>query len=105
MSVLASYIKDVVASGREPETAMVAYLANLEQVAKVDKSIAASVIQELEDQRAYLKMIASENYCSLSVQLALGNLLTDKYAEGFPHHRYYAGCRVRAARKASSNSR
>ena len=37
-------------------------------------------------------MIASENYCSLATQLSLGNLLTDKYAEGFPNHRYYARC-------------
>ena len=37
-------------------------------------------------------MIASENYCSLATQLALGNLLTDKYAEGIPYRRFYAGC-------------
>jgi len=92
MSALAAYIKDIVANGQEPNAAMVGYLANLEQVAKVDKSIPASIIKELEDQRSYLKMIASENYCSLSTQLTLGNLLTDKYAEGFPNHRYYAGC-------------
>ena len=39
-----------------------------------------------------LKLIASENFSSLAVQLSMGNLLTDKYAEGFPHHRFYAGC-------------
>ncbi|MDR1748071.1 MAG: glycine hydroxymethyltransferase, partial [Spirochaetaceae bacterium] len=38
------------------------------------------------------KLIASENYCSLAVQSAMGNLLTDKYAEGYPAHRYYGGC-------------
>lgn len=37
-------------------------------------------------------MIASENYSSLAVQLAMGNLLTDKYSEGFPGKRFYAGC-------------
>ena len=37
-------------------------------------------------------MIASENYSSLAVQLAMGNLFTDKYAEGYPYHRFYAGC-------------
>ena len=37
-------------------------------------------------------MIASENYSSLAVQLAQGNLFTDKYAEGYPYHRFYAGC-------------
>jgi glycine hydroxymethyltransferase len=39
-----------------------------------------------------MKLIASENYSSLAVQLAMGNLLTDKYAEGYPQHRFYAGC-------------
>ena len=92
MSVLQDYVTAKVEAGEELSTGMVAYLANLEQVGKVDKNIVRSVIQELEDQRSNLKMIASENYCSLSVQLALGNLLTDKYAEGFPNHRYYAGC-------------
>ena len=92
MSVLQDYVTAKVEAGEELSTGMVAYLANLEQVGKVDKNIVRSVIQELEDQRSNLKMIASENYCSLSVQLSLGNLLTDKYAEGFPNHRYYAGC-------------
>ena len=54
--------------------------------------VADSILQELKDQRSYLKLIASENYSSLAVQLAMGNLLTDKYAEGFAGHRFYAGC-------------
>ena len=37
-------------------------------------------------------MIASENFSSLATQCAMANLLTDKYAEGIPHHRFYAGC-------------
>ena len=73
-------------------TAFVAYLANLEQVAAVGPEIASSIVKELEDQRSHLKLIASENYCSLNVQAAMGNLLTDKYAEGYPSHRYYGGC-------------
>lgn len=73
-------------------TAMAAYVANLTQVQKVSPEIAASVVSELENQRSHLKLVASENYCSLSTQLAMGNLLTDKYAEGFPEHRYYGGC-------------
>lgn len=68
------------------------YMANLATVAKATPEIAASIIQELDDQRASLKLVASENYCSLSVQAAMANLLTDKYAEGFPFHRFYAGC-------------
>jgi glycine hydroxymethyltransferase len=70
----------------------IAYLAALEQVATVSPEIARSIISELADQRRNLKMIASENYCSLPTQLAMGNLLTDKYAEGIPDHRFYAGC-------------
>ena len=68
------------------------YLANLETVARVSPLVATSIVGELAAQRNNLKLIASENYCSLSTQLAMGNLLTDKYAEGFPHHRFYAGC-------------
>lgn len=69
-----------------------AYIANLSNVASVAPGIATSIVQELADQRSNLKLIASENYCSLATQLAMGNLLTDKYAEGFPFHRFYAGC-------------
>ncbi len=69
-----------------------AYLANLTATAAVAPSIARAIVQELADQRSHLKLIASENYCSLSTQLTMGNLLTDKYAEGFPHSRFYAGC-------------
>ena len=72
--------------------AAIAYLASLDQVESVYPQIAASIIQELKDQRSHLKLIASENFSSYAVQLAMGNLLTDKYAEGFPHHRFYAGC-------------
>jgi glycine hydroxymethyltransferase len=71
---------------------MVAYMANLSQVSTVAPQVARSVVQELADQRSYLKLIASENYCSLATQLAMGNLLTDKYAEGFPGARFYEGC-------------
>ncbi len=78
--------------GGKPNPAMLAYVANLQQTAAVGPEIAADVVNELENQRRHLKLVASENYCSLSVQAAMGNLLTDKYAEGFPEHRYYGGC-------------
>jgi glycine hydroxymethyltransferase len=68
-----------------------AYLCNLQEVARVSPEIAFSIVRELENQRKRIKLIASENYCSLPVQLAMGNLLTDKYAEGMPGHRFYAG--------------
>lgn len=76
----------------KPNPAMLAYVANLQQTATVAPDIAASVVNELENQRRHLKLVASENYCSLAVQATMGNLLTDKYAEGFPEHRYYGGC-------------
>ena len=78
--------------GGKPTAAMCSYVANLQQVASVNPSIAADVVKEIENQRTHLKLVASENYCSLAVQAAMGNLLTDKYAEGYPEHRYYGGC-------------
>jgi glycine hydroxymethyltransferase len=78
--------------GPEMNAHMVAYAANLDAVGKAYPDIARSVIRELLDQRRYLKLIASENYCSYAVQAAMGNLLTDKYAEGFAGKRFYAGC-------------
>ncbi len=70
----------------------IGYIAALEKAAQVSPEVASSIVHELRDQRNNLKLIASENYSSLSSQLAMGNLLTDKYAEGYPHHRFYAGC-------------
>ena len=71
---------------------LIAYLAALEQITQVSPLVASHIVQELADQRSHLKLIASENFSSLPVQLAMGNLLTDKYAEGFAYHRFYAGC-------------
>ncbi|RMG39556.1 MAG: glycine hydroxymethyltransferase [Candidatus Dadabacteria bacterium] len=72
--------------------AMLAYLSSLSLIAERAPAVAASIVRELGDQRNNLKLIASENYSSPATQLAMGNLLTDKYAEGFPYHRFYAGC-------------
>jgi glycine hydroxymethyltransferase len=73
-------------------TAAIAFYAALDHISSQLPSVADRILQELKDQRSYLKMIASENYSSLTVQLAMGNLLTDKYAEGTVSHRFYAGC-------------
>ena len=54
--------------------------------------MAKRIVNELADQRSHLKLIASENFSSMATQLAMGNLLTDKYSEGYPYHRFYAGC-------------
>jgi len=90
MSVLQEYLSSK--KNGELNAGMVAYVANLEKTAQVSPEIAKSIVNELEFQRTRLKLIASENYCSLSTQLTMGNLLTDKYAEGFPFSRFYEGC-------------
>ena len=59
---------------------------------QVAPEAARAIVAELADQRSNIKMIASENFSSLATQCAMANLLTDKYAEGIPHHRFYAGC-------------
>jgi glycine hydroxymethyltransferase len=69
-----------------------AFAAALEAVARVSPTVAVSIRRELEDQRSNLKLIASENFASPAVLLAMGNWLSDKYAEGSPGHRFYAGC-------------
>ncbi|NGX59393.1 MAG: Serine hydroxymethyltransferase [Chlamydiae bacterium] len=70
----------------------IAYLAALDHIGEKHPDVVRAIVGELQDQRKYLKLIASENYSSLAVQLAMGNLLTDKYAEGYVHRRFYAGC-------------
>ena len=72
----------------------VAYRAALEVVRAVEPRIAEAITDELNNQRHQLKLIASENYASPAVLLAMGNWLSDKYAEGTPGHRFYAGCEV-----------
>ena len=61
-------------------------------IESVEPRIAAATRSELADQRASLKLIASENYASLPVLLTMGTWLSDKYAEGTVGHRFYAGC-------------
>ena len=74
------------------KTASTAYDAALEVIATVEPRIAEATRQELADQRASLKLIASENYASPAVLLTMGTWLSDKYAEGTIGHRFYAGC-------------
>ncbi len=77
---------------RKRTKAAIAYMAALDHIHSEYPLIEQKIVQELKDQRSHLKLIASENFSSLAVQLAMGNLLTDKYAEGVPFHRFYAGC-------------
>ena len=69
-----------------------AWSAALDVIAGSEPSVAAAIRSELADQRASLKLIASENYASPAVLLAMGNWLSDKYAEGTIGRRMYAGC-------------
>ncbi len=76
----------------EQDAATVAFLASLDHIEVTSPLVAQRVVKELADQRSHVKLIASENYSSLATQLAMGNLLTDKYSEGYVDHRFYAGC-------------
>ena len=77
---------------QSPEAA--AYTAALEVIRAVEPRIATAIVDELTNQRRQLKLIASENYASPAVLLAMGTWFSDKYAEGTPGHRFYAGCEV-----------
>ncbi len=72
--------------------ASAAYTNALDVIAAVEPDVAGAIRSELADQRASLKLIASENYASPAVLLTMGSWLSDKYAEGTVGHRFYAGC-------------
>jgi Glycine/serine hydroxymethyltransferase len=59
-----------------------------------DTAIFDLIQEELQRQRRGLELIASENFTSLQVMQAMGNVMTNKYAEGYPGKRYYGGCEV-----------
>ena len=61
-------------------------------VEQQDPELWAAIAGEIDRQRSGLEMIASENYTSPAVLQAVGSVLTNKYAEGYPAHRYYGGC-------------
>ena len=63
-----------------------------ETFAAADAEVAAAIDREAQRQRDTLEMIASENYTSPAVLAAMGSILTNKYAEGYPGKRYYGGC-------------
>ena len=64
----------------------------IELVAKTDPEVAAAISAEFERQSDGLELIASENVVSEAVMCAMGSVLTNKYAEGYPAKRYYGGC-------------
>jgi glycine hydroxymethyltransferase len=67
-------------------------MENTRTLAQVDPEIAALVRKETERQEEGLELIASENFVSPAVLEAVGSVLTNKYAEGYPGKRYYGGC-------------
>ena len=64
----------------------------MENLARTDPEVAEAIRKETERQGRQLEMIASENFVSEAVLEALGTVLTNKYAEGYPGKRYYGGC-------------
>lgn len=64
----------------------------LEVIAKQDKEVSEAIALELKRQRDNIELIASENLVSEAVLAAVGSVLTNKYAEGYPGRRYYGGC-------------
>ncbi len=65
---------------------------NLENIKRVDSAVAELIESELKRQQTTIELIASENFTSPAVMEACGSVLTNKYAEGKPHKRYYNGC-------------
>ncbi len=67
-------------------------MIDVKLIEKTDPEIAAALKSELDRQRGNIELIASENFVSPAVMAAAGSHLTNKYAEGYPAHRYYGGC-------------
>ena len=65
---------------------------NIEEIRKTDLQVAELIEKELKRQQETIELIASENFTSKAVMEACGTVLTNKYAEGKPHKRFYNGC-------------
>lgn len=68
------------------------FIDQTEFIAKCDPEVASGMKAELDRQRRNIELIASENIVSPAVMAAMGSILTNKYAEGYPGKRYYGGC-------------
>ena len=64
----------------------------LDDIKAVDLEMADAITDEFNRQNSHIELIASENWVSPAVMSAMGSILTNKYAEGYPAHRYYGGC-------------
>ena len=65
---------------------------SLEEVKAVDVDVYNAIQDEMERQNSHIELIASENWVSPAVMSAMGSIMTNKYAEGYPGKRYYGGC-------------
>jgi len=65
---------------------------SMEELKAVDLEVAAAIENELDRQNSHIELIASENWTSKAVMAAMGSIMTNKYAEGYPGKRYYGGC-------------
>ena len=65
---------------------------SLDEIKKVDPEIADLIVAEEQRQNSHIELIASENWVTKAVMAAMGSVLTNKYAEGYPGKRYYGGC-------------
>jgi len=65
---------------------------SFEEILAEDKEIATAISEEIQRQDSHIELIASENFVTKAVMAAMGSPLTNKYAEGYPGHRYYGGC-------------
>ena len=67
-------------------------MPNFNELKNTDNEVYDAIEKELNRQRNKIELIASENFVSESVMEAMGSYMTNKYAEGYPSHRYYGGC-------------
>lgn len=64
----------------------------IDDIRNEDPEVAQAICEEYDRQASHIELIASENWVSPAVMSAMGSILTNKYAEGYPGHRYYGGC-------------
>ena len=65
---------------------------SMEDLKSVDMEVAQAIYDEVDRQNSHIELIASENWTSPAVMAAMGSIMTNKYAEGYPGKRYYGGC-------------
>lgn len=90
MDLLSKYMHQV--SKDRWDKGVIAQLATLDYLETKNSALVGAILKEFQDQTTTAKLIASENYSSLPVQLAQANIFSDKYAEGCVGRRFYSGC-------------